>query len=897
MRDVLSQLAGKRGRGNPDPDHWHPLICHMLDVAAVALAMWDTTLGARSQRLICEGLGLDRAQAGTWVAFIAGCHDIGKCSRNFQGMLDGWEERLAATGMIGIEPPSGPRHGAVTTALLPEMLATTYGIEPGLARDLGMTTGGHHGQFESCLPEKARPNIGEGRLGSQQRPLWEAARQGLFEQLAAELQVEQPAPTRLTNRAAMALAGLISVADWVGSSEDFFPYQREGAADVAKYFDDAQSKAEEALKGLHWEDWKASEPGKPFRDLFDFAPNDLQRAMEERVPREAGLVIVEAPMGDGKTEAAFFQADRWNADGARGLYIALPTQATANQMYRRLKGLLRKLYRDDTANLVLAHSGAAFLEDEDVELLPTNIDGHDEEATVGAGQWFVQGNKRRLLAPYAVGTIDQSLLAALQVKHVFVRLFALAGKAVIFDEVHAYDAYMGTLLERLLEWLGALGSPVMLLSATLPKSRRESLMRAYLSGQQGTPQPGLGSKEWRAVPYPRVTWSDEQGIDAVSVKASRRSGRTLYLKGVEDDEAKVRDLLVEELADGGCAAVICNTVRRAQEMYEALAGAFAEDERGLFHARFVQGDRQRIEQDCLHRFGPPSDPDVRRPRKYVLVATQVIEQSLDLDFDVMVSDPAPIDLLLQRSGRLRRHEREGRHGDPELYIRSPAVTDGVPHFDAGTSRVYDEHILLRTWLSLRGRKAIVTPEDVEDLIEQVYGEGDPPDAATPALRTKWVTTQEKMANDRRTARREAQDRRLKSPDEHTLLAEYTPPGQLLEEDSKELHKQLRALTRLTEPSVGVILLPAHSDLMPDGSTAPSRERTRELLKYSITVSDWRAYDVLVADDQKPPKAFAASSALREYRLVQLDERGEAEVGGIVLHYDQSYGLSIIRPQT
>ncbi|MBN9493864.1 CRISPR-associated helicase Cas3' [bacterium] len=870
----------------------------MADVAAVTLAMWDEVLGERARQLVCEGLALERSQAGRWVAFVAGCHDLGKCSRNFQGMLDGWKERLTGTGMTGIEKQAEPRHGTVTSAFLPPMLEERYAMERALAIKLSTVTGGHHGRFEVARPDHEGPRIGEGR-GQSEAPLWAGARSAIVDELSDVLDVLDPAPSPLTNRAAIVLAGLISVADWIGSDESFFPYSPGDADDLAAYFAYAQGRAGAALKGLHWKDWVAPPPGRRFAELFPFPPNALQDAMDNAVPDDAGLVIVEAPMGDGKTEAAFLKADRWNAAGARGLYVALPTQATANQMHGRLAAMLRKLYSEDDVNLVLAHGGAAFVENDDVQLLPTNIDGHDEEATVGAGEWFVKGNKRRLLAPYAVGTIDQSLLAVLQVKHVFVRLFALAGKAVIIDEVHAYDAYMNTLLERLLEWLGALDSPVVLLSATLPKSRRQSLMKAYLAGQQGVPPETIASGGWTDARYPRITWTGGYRVEAAHVEASERSRRVLQLKYVEDDACKVRELLLSKLASGGCAAVICNTVKCAQEMYTALATSFGEHELGLFHARFVQEDRQRIEDECLQRFGPPSDGEpTDRPRpRYVLVATQVIEQSLDLDFDVMVSDPAPADLLLQRSGRMQRHAREWRPGPPELHIRWPEEQDGAPRFDGGTATVYDEHILLRTWLALRDRDQVAIPDDVETLIEQVYGDGHLPGDATATLRDMWHRTLEKMEESVGHERREAGDRRLRPPDEATLLPEYTPKDQL-EEDSPELHTQLQALTRLTEPSVRVILLPHDSPLIPTGTAALSRDRVRQLLKRSVSVSDRRGYEALMANDQDPPnlpKSFTASPALWEYRMVVLDADGEKTINGATFRYDEALGLSVRKP--
>ena len=389
-------------------------------------------------------------------------------------------------------------------------------------------------------------------------------------------------------------------------------------------------------------------------------------------------------MGEGKTEAAMYLADRFAARlGQRGCYFALPTQATSNQMFTRVREFLKGRYPDNIVNLQLLHGHAALnaefqtllqSADAEPECVCEDNDLHDHRPGVIAAEWFTY-RKRGLLAPFGVGTIDQALLAVLQTRHVFVRLFGLAHKTVIIDEVHAYDAYMTTLLERLLEWLAALGSSVVLLSATLPKARRDALASAYVKGLGGN----------IALPpddrYPRLTWVGQADSGSRHVETSERSSRKLSLQWIDGavpkdgDAFPLGERLRVALEAGGCAAVICNTVTQAQKVYLALKEYFvgnADDGApilDLLHARFLFKDRDERERRCLVRFGKPGalvdfgDKDlreVRRPNRAVLVATQVIEQSLDLDFDLMVSDHAPVDLILQRAGRLHRHPRADR---------------------------------------------------------------------------------------------------------------------------------------------------------------------------------------------------------------------------------------------
>ena len=394
----------------------------------------------------------------------------------------------------------------------------------------------------------------------------------------------------------------------------------------------------------------------------------------------------------------------------------------------------------------------------------------DDHLEVVASEWFTY-RKRGLLSPFGVGTIDQALLAVLQAKHVFVRLFGLAHKTVIIDEVHAYDAYMTTLLERLLEWLAALGSPVVLLSATLPRVRRNGLLAAYLRGLGGQ------SKEIRSdAAYPRISWvSGNSGPSSRTVRVSPRGTKEVSMEWTDGSvpapdgsSFPLGERLREALAQGGCAAVICNTVRRAQEVYRALKPYFPETakdgkhELDLLHAQYVFQDRDKREKRSLARFGKPGG-NTLRPHQAVLVATHVIEQSLD--FDLMVSDMAPADLLLQRVGRLHRHERERLHGleGPRLLVCQPDIDGGVPKCEPGTASVYDSHILLRTWLTLRDRATVRVPDDVESIIADMYDDDRRPDHLPEQLREAWVETQKELQKAREEDGGEARVRWIKPP--------------------------------------------------------------------------------------------------------------------------------------
>lgn len=892
MTLAFERLGAKfRKRENGPP--FHSLACHMADTAAVALALWDDCLAPATRTRVANGLGLEEPDARSWVAFLAGLHDLGKACQPFQRKydLEGVAVRLAGTGLTASHEKD-PGHGGVTFAAVTKLLQDAK-VPRLTAYRLAALIGAHHGRF---VDDQEGRSIGE--QDPAVRAAWDAARKELFDTLATVLAIDferQPSGL-IPNAPAMTLAGLVSVADWIASIDDpgFFDYAVATRDGYAAYFEATQNKAKAVLSGLRWEAFGEPPPDADFERMFGFPPRQLQvEAMRVAADIDkGGLVVIEAPMGGGKTEAAFYLVDRWDANAARGFYIALPTMATANQMHERVKRFLSNRFADrlqagDDLNLILAHGMAPLRE---LPKWPQEVyddDGEARQGEIGAGEWF-HTSKRKLLAAYGAGTVDQALMAVLQVKHVFVRLFGLAGKAIVIDEVHAYDTYMTGLLERLLEWLGALDAPVVLLSATLPSGRRRLLIEAYARGRGDRLIPLPPSQ----IPaYPRVSWLDGVREAARGFGATDRSSRELRIRRLLGDDAALRDVLERELSEGGCAAVICNTVVSAQRMYQSLQGSFTPDELGLFHARFRAGDRERIEQECLAKFGPP-DRDTKvtacRPPRYVLVATQVVEQSLDLDFDVMVSELAPIDLLLQRSGRLQRHDRKERRyrGDPLLYVRWPEGDD-EPQLDPPSLHVYDEHVLLRTWHALRGRDIITIPGDVQDLVDEIYDDAESMPANTsPELASRWHRTWERMREKQDAERTEAKKRRLKRPAGADLPMELLPHA--FEEDDPDLHPALQAVTRLTKPSVELIVLNADSALVPTNARPLRRDAVLELLRYSVAVTHGGVVHVLNAVE--PHAAFAASPALRRHRLVLLDESGAAEVGPYVLRYDRDLGL-------
>jgi CRISPR-associated endonuclease/helicase Cas3 len=898
----------KTGKGEFKADgqpYYHPVICHLSDTATVAMEIIRSYLSKAAIETLERGLGLSGDSLIRCCGFFAGSHDLGKISPAFQYQRSEVAEVLAGGQLYDLwnKIPTVQRnekapHGLVTAKTLPEFLIE-IGIEKRIANKLAAIVGGHHGFFPSAKDIKA---LDESLAGVNQGNIWGKYSRQIFEELREFVKLQaDDLPNQCDNAAVMILAGLTTVSDWIASNSDFFPYANDEPFE--EYAKELPERAKKALDTLGWTKLKLA-TGNPlkFTELFTDIqePRELQNKAIEiaKILTTPCLMLVEASMGEGKTEAAIYLADYLQqAKGTGGFYIGLPTQATSNAMFERVRKFLNTRYPEGEfpglINLTLSHSAAALKEDylQSICRLDKEEQIYDEDKKVVAQEWHT-ARKRTMLSPYGVGTVDQALMGAIRSKHQFVRLFGLAGRVVILDEIHAYDLYTSTLLERFLEWLALLGSPVIALSATLPVDTRRRLVNAYARGC-GCEQPELPIGA-----YPRLTTFTQSGVTVDSFPASPHVTRSLNLHWTNDRDW-IAELQEKLATDGGCVAVICSTVARAQEVFQRLQGQFAKDELGtelgLFHGRFLFIDRERIEQDCITRFGKPSDSNTTRPHRYVLVATQVIEQSLDLDFDLMISDLAPIDLLLQRSGRLHRHpDRENRPKQlsaPTMWLISPTLDEeGTPDF--GVSKyIYDRHVLLRTWLATRHLKRLELPAMMDDLIESVYDLECSPSEDLAAIHVRdWHSSFDEYNDDRKVYERLAQEVRLPP------ARESNKPDQFTRQGDEDDDNTIAAVTRLGEKSISTIFLQQTSSglALPSGDAidlkaAPNLATVRSLLGHSTRISKRGLVEEL--ERQERPKAW--TSALLKYcRYVVLDANGEVEIGKWKLRLDPHRGVVI-----
>ncbi|WP_342322560.1 CRISPR-associated helicase Cas3' [Kosakonia sp. BYX6] len=609
---------------------------------------------------------------------VAGSHDIGKVSPTFVAKIfkacDIDYKAMPALARVSPElEKQWGGHAGVSQATAEEMNVPKY-----VAEILGQ----HHG-FTPPADDK------RGDAETFGGPQWFEERKKLVAALKACLQTDWP--TFQSAAQARVVAGLTSVADWIGSGAFFENPDENWQPNITAALNDAGFIKPVIRQGLS------------FAEVFDPVNNAMQMREPQALFVEQvsgpGVYILEAQMGMGKTEAALYAAYQLLAqEKATGIYFALPTQLTSNKIYDRFNAFLKQIASGETPQQsLLLHSGA-WLQDTEI----------GEEGSPG-GAWFNQ-NKRGLLAPFAVGTIDQALMAVMNVKHGFVRAFGLAGKVVILDEVHSYDLYTGTILDELVAFLRQINCTVIILSATLSQARREALL------QQTT----------TSAAYPLITAVAEKR-ELVEVGVPTVDGKPIALHFCREDKSALDEALMRA-AEGQQVLWIENTVAQAQQRYLDIASLAAQAgcETGLLHSRFTPHDRDKNETRWVAQYGRAKWSE-RGHCGRILVGTQVLEQSLDIDADFLVSRFAPTDMLLQRLGRLWRHADTPRHAsaNAECWLLAPTLEQALanPRQAFGLSAmVYSQYVLCRSLEVWQEMQSIQLPSGIRPLIDQTYVE-------------------------------------------------------------------------------------------------------------------------------------------------------------------------------
>lgn len=896
---------------------WHPAAFHMLDVAACAeqvIALQPARFARLAARCAMEPEAFGRA-----LVVLAGLHDLGKFSRAFQ-VKAAWLWRADHLGPL----PGGTalpalRHDALLLGWLKSRHRRASGLinparwplfsgwdEPfGDWSEVEGVLGpvaGHHG-----APVTSSPSFNfESLVGARAEEPAEAFLGDWFPL------VEAPALPVLGEATirdfGWRLAGLIVLSDWLGSNAAIFPPTFATGAHVgltlAQYWHGhARPLARRALA----EAGLAPVPPSPYSTVRALArietPRPLQAAVETVfLPVGPLLILVEDVTGAGKTEAALVLAHRLMRRGdAAGLYLALPTMATANAMFERLQGCLAALFTPGAPppSLALAHGRAWLNPAFRPVCLPDTADAApamaDEPAPVAAecAAWIADDRRKAFLAHVGAGTVDQALLAVLPARYQSLRLYGLADRVLVIDEAHSYDAYSGELLARLVRFQAAQGGSTILLSATLSEGVREKLVNAYRAGCGDTgPIETTGAQPSA---YPLLTVASRGRLDRIAVAPVETLRRTVQVERLPDVAAAEARLVAAHRA-GLAVAYVRNTVQDAMETADRLRAAGLDPL--LFHARFAMGDRLAIEAEVKRLYGPDAAPEARRSRP--LVATQVVEQSLDLDFDLMVTDLAPVDLLIQRAGRIWRHMAARPAATralaaPTLLVVSPdpqgpVAQDWLTALLPRAAAVYGDHALL--WRSARllfaaGR--IEAPEDLRRMVEAVYAKHLAPGLETPEA---LLATEGEAWGAHSAERAVAQQAALNYEDGYRATVQWL-------DDAKVATRlgEARLTVRLACMAEGAVVpwcegpTPGHAWAMSEVDV-PARLLKAVHVPPALAAAEERARAAFSRFDTDIPLAILEPDGAGGWRAEGLDGKDRP----VPLLYDRALGLRIERPK-
>lgn len=895
--------------------YWLPLKVHLEDTGRIMGLLWEHWLSEGQKRIVSVDTDIGKQIA----VFIGSIHDIGKASPAFQ-LKKGFSNskdldielmnKLVKSGFIGIDSqdllasPEKTPHGLAGEVIL-SILNARFKKE----NDIGSVVGGHHGRpidnkgMISEVYASYRKNIFQTEDESSEiYKKWLSVHTDILNNALKNSGFEKCEDIPILSQPAQAmLLGLLTMADWIASNTYFFP--------LIGIFDDANidmdKRCEYGFK--KWKKSNVSDMWLPeayadcnglFKERFGFSPRDVQSKFAQTISdaKNPGLIILEAPMGLGKTEAALVGAEELAIKSGRsGLFFGLPTQATSNGIFPRIISWLKKLSADlgERRGLRLVH-GKAFLNEEYNNLTnASNIDIDGNDGFV-VNQWF-SGKKTAILDDFVVGTVDQLLMMALKQKHLALRHLGLSKKVVVIDEVHAYDAYMDQYLNMALEWLGAYNVPVILLSATLPKKSRVDFINHYLMGK-GVKLNKDDIGHLAVNDYPLITYTDND--------------RALNIKDfvpIEDKSIEIKytdtenfmELIDSLLVGGGNVGIIVNTVKKSQDIAKLLSEKFGDENVMLLHSSFIATDRVKNEEKLMKYLGKNGN----RPKKMIVVGTQVIEQSLDIDFDVMISDIAPVDLLIQRMGRLHRHDRDNRpdkHKKPVLYVLG---NNKNLDFESGSKAVYGGYLLTRTGYFLGDN--INLPSDISRLVQEVYDESIEPDLSDELNKkySEYKSEYKALVNSKESR---AGTYRLSSPIlKKRISKEPNLIGWLNNQSRTSSEEDGNSQVRDTQDTIEVIALKKFNDgyttfdVNEDISRSIDNvEVAKKIASSTIKLPNKLSKPYNIDNTIKELEDFYIdklqnwnnSMWLKGTLCVIFDENNECSINGVSMVYDKKYGL-------
>ena len=851
--------------------YWLPLWIHHIDTYNVMQYLLDEFV-SDSITISCA---LDRTILKKTALFLSLVHDIGKATVGFQYKIafnvpqraQLLKHYLDIPDRMDVTEIQNTPHAYTGESILifngcPESIAAVVGSHHGvpaeLAEDLTCNRKdivGYRVYFGDT--DKNRSNL----EGSWNCMIQEALVKSGFDSIR-----ELP---DINAQAQMLLCGLLITADWIASNTELFPLISIDDDDIQIDF---EKRTLNALDNLNFtEQWNAERTtysDKDFEETFGFLPRAVQKCIIEIAQNadHPGLFILEAPMGCGKTEAALSCAELIASKCKKnGLFFGMPTQATANGIFPRVINWAEKQSEEFYHCVQLQHGNAAL--NETFQKIQKGIPEEESDSGIIVHSWFCD-SKKSCLADFVVATVDQLLMLALKRRHIMLLHLGLSEKVVIIDEVHAYDAYMNQYLERALQWLGAYHTPVILLSATLPSKRRMSLVRAYLDLKTSDE---IFEKN---ISYPLLTWTDGGKImqKALPYNADKK---TIHISKCNDKD--IIEIVRSAVSSGGCVGIIMNTVSRAQSTTKLIKNEITDNVL-LYHAQYIMPDRAAKEEILLERIG--SDSKSEKRQGLVVIGTQVLEQSLDIDFDILITDICPVDLLLQRIGRLHRHTRK-RPDElkiPVCYV----LTDEYEDDNSGSKSIYGTWLLEETLEHIPDM--VTLPDDISPLVQKVYDSFDDSDEYKNYKNKKDISV------------RKASSFLLKKPTCRNIHG-------MLERTVND--SQAEASVRDGTSSIEVLALKLYRDgtigFLDDKklSGAMTEEECRRIASQSLRLPSrfsgkW-CIDNTIAELENKCKPYTSAwqkqYLLKDKLVLFFDENNETELAGYKLRYDFIYGLT------
>ncbi|KRK39914.1 CRISPR-associated helicase/endonuclease Cas3 [Loigolactobacillus bifermentans] len=895
--------------------YWLPLVAHLIDTQKTINFLFNNWLSEGQRELLAQRIGEENIQK--LVKFLGFIHDLGKAAPAFQAKksfdndheLDReLMESLIQNGFTGLDVMELSDASQSPHARAGEAILDCEGVPQSISAIIG----GHHGKPEEGPQNNQigvytanyfQTDTAKTPADKKLQQKWKRIQNELFEhglQSAGYGSVSEI--PEVNQPEAVLLEGLLIMADWLASSEYLDNNQQTPLFPLIEldqiFADlDMESRFRHALtawgKTDNWVPQPVALQQDPYQQRWGFNARPVQRVMTQAIAEavDPGLVIIEAPMGLGKTEIALVAAEQLaQKTGRDGLFMGLPTQTTTNAMFARVSDWLSLVAKTQRENfsIKLMHGKAEF--NETYRQLPEAANIGDTGAVV-VNSWF--SGKKSILNKFTVGTIDNLLLMGLKQKHLFLKHLGFSDKVVIIDEVHAYDAYMNQYLYKAVEWLGAYHVPLVVLSATLPKDKRNALIKAYYKGKYGKhfKKNVIAPEGWQnQQAYPLLTLFDGKKIKQVTEFTGQSDQKSVKLQvtRLQLDDVTLIQTVLNQIRNGGVAGIIVNTVKRAQ----TLAKLVSKDVKFIvLHSAFLATDRVLLEQKLEQMIGKQA----QRPDKLIVIGTQVLEQSLDIDFDVLYTDIAPMDLLLQRAGRLHRHaiKRPEALQQPQLYVL------GINAFDdygAGNEAIYAKYLLMKTDHFLKDE--IQLPDDISSLVQQVY------DSRTDEEVGQLSEARDKFNTDLACEEKKAQVFQIAEPnltvsqvDDETTIHGWLSHGQNHVDTDEQ---KANAAVRDIQETLDVILIKhlENGNFLLNGqklTDCSSVQIAQQVVRLPVAVTpSYQIGNVIIELEKQTNhyfKAWQYDRWLKGALALPLDQNLAGTLTGWQLHYSLKLGLS------